>query len=221
MKSVINPDIFRHTAVTTEGFNNLCTIVHPIRSEGQYTGEIFIKKQFAGSFQLTIHEKSESTQTDIDISMFDPLNTRKIKGIPRNQFSMSKDGYVVIFASGHHEGAYLRITIPGEEDREVFDTRKLGKDDLVVFRPFHPGKYKLLNRLDGREAYFVIEEKKERGYVNPAKLEPVTIPLTPRGFEMPKNAMLAPFQAMVIKPDIDCSLLLEMEKPEEQKASAK
>lgn len=103
-----------------------------------------------------------------------------------------------------------------QKDSEAFDTRKLGKDDLVVFRPFHPGKYKLLNRLAGQETSFAIEEKKDGGYINPAKLEPVTIPLTSKGFEMPKNG-IQPFQAIVIKPDIDCSLLLEMEKPRGKK----
>jgi len=220
MKSVINPNIFRHTAVASEGFNNLCTIVHPLRKEGEYTGEIFLKKQCMGSFQLVINEKSESTQADIDVSLFDPLNIRKNKGISPNQFEMSTDGYVVIYASGHHNGVHVRITGSGDQkDSEEFDTRKLGKDDLVVFRPFHPGKYKLLNRLAGQEASFAIEEKKDGGYINPAKLEPVTIPLTTKGFEIPENKIL-PFQAMVIKPDIDCSLVLEMEKPRGKKKKA-
>jgi len=222
MKSVINPNIFRHTAVASEGFNNLCTIVHPLGKEGQYNGEVFIKKQCVGSFQLIIQEKSDHTQADIDVSLFDPLNISKIMGIPRNHFEMSKGGYVVIYASGHHNGAYVTITRSGEKaESKEFDTRKLGKDDLVVFRPFHPGKYKLTNKLDGKEASFAIEEKKERGYTNPAKLGPVTIPLTLKGFELPGNGTLHPFQAMIIKPDIACSLLMEMEKPKEQKKKAK
>jgi hypothetical protein len=222
MKSVINPNIFRHTAVASEGFNNLCTIVHPLGKEGQYNGQVFIKKQYVGSFQLTIQEKSESTQADIDVSSFDPLYLRKDHGSPGNHFEMSKGGYVVIYASGHHDGAYVTISRSGEKaDSKEFDTRKLGKDDLVVFRPFHPGKYKLLNKLDGKQASFSIEEKKERGYTNPAKLEPVTVPLTLKGFELPGNGTLHPFQAMVIKPDIACSLVMEMEKPKEHKKKAK
>jgi hypothetical protein len=221
MKAVINPNIFRHTAVASEGFNNLCTIIHPFRKEGAYNGEIFLKKQCMGSFQLIIHEKSEITQADIDVSLFDPLNVRKKNGVLPDQFEMSKEGYVVIYASGHHNGVHVSITGSGaQKDSETFDTRKLGKDDLVVFRPFHPGKYKLLNRLAGQEASFTIEEKKNGGYINPAKLEPVTIPLTAKGFEIPKDG-IQPFQAMVIKPDIDCSLVLEMEKPRSKKKKAK
>jgi hypothetical protein len=119
---------------------------------------------------------------------------------------------MVIYTSGHHNGAHVRLSSQGEKgDTVVFDTRKPGKDDLVVFRPFHPGKYKLTNRLDGRSAAFVIEEKKD-GYVNPSKLEPVTIPLTASGFEMPRNTGVSPFQALIIKPDTECSLVMEMEK---------
>jgi hypothetical protein len=212
MTSVFNPNLFRHTTVTSDRFNNLCTIIHPLKKEGQYTGEVFIKKQFLGSFQLTLDEKFEPTQADIDISMFDPLQIRKDKTMPPRQFEITKDGYVVIYVSGHHDGAYVRIMSSDEKgEKEVFDTRKLGKDDIVVFRPFHPGKYKLLNKSDGQETSIIIEEQKE-SYANPAKLAPVEIPLTVKGFTSNKSFSVSPFQAIIIKPEIDCSLTLELEK---------
>jgi hypothetical protein len=54
-----------------------------------------------------------------------------------------------------------------------------------------------------------------------AKLEPVPVPLTSKEFELPGKGTLHPFQAMIIKPDIACSLVMEMEKPKEQQKKAK
>jgi hypothetical protein len=213
MKSIINPNLFRHTDVSSDGFNNLCTLIHPVHEDGLYTGEVYIGKLFAGSFELTVGGGSEATQADIDVSAFDPLYRRKCEENPEKRFGMSKEGCLVIYTSGHHNGAHVRVyRSDKEKNHVVFDTRKPGKDDLVVFRPFHPGRYKLFNRLDGRSAEFVIEEKKE-GYVNPVKLEPLTIPLTASGFEIPGNFSVSPFQALIIRPETECSLVMEIEKP--------
>ena len=199
MKTVINQHLFRHFETKSAAFNNLCTIIHKLADEGIYVGEVVQDKRLLGSFRLTYDKKSESSQVNIDLSMFDALFRANVPGLPEtSDFTVGRDGYVVFHASGHHTGLYVKLTkVSKEKGSPGFDSRKLGKGDLVALRLLQPGSYTITNEPGGQKASLTVLHAENRQYPDPRKLEPARITLSDKGFN-PEKVENWPGQALVI-----------------------
>jgi len=199
MKTVINQHLFRHFETKSAAFNNLCTIIHKLADEGLYVGEVVQDKRLLGSFRLTYDRKGELSQVNIDLSMFDALFRANVPGIPEtSNFAVGKDGYVVFYASGHHTGLYVKLTkVSKEKGSPGFDSRKLGKDDMVALRLWQPGSYTITSEPGGQKASLTVLHAENRQYPDPRKLEPARITLSDKGFN-PAKIEKWPVQALVI-----------------------
>ena len=222
MRSIINDNLFRHVSASTDKLNSLCTIIHKLKSEGIYRGEVYLKEQFLGNFKINYNSKTQTSQINIDTSLFDP--TYKT---PRTQLSLSGplevgiDGYVVFHVSGHHNGIYIRIRkVTEKKEEDYFDSRKLGKGDMAVFRVIYPGEYFIQNTTKSQTFQFTVKEEKEGKYPHPSKLQPLTIVLTEKNFES-KKAEVYPLQAILIKAETDCLLKLEYQKSNKDRKKVK
>jgi hypothetical protein len=199
MNSAINRHFFRHVRTRTEGFNNLCTLIHKVEEEGRYTGEVYLQKIFLGSFTLTVGQTT-ATQLQIDLSSFDPISEINLKKeMSANPcFEVMKDGHVVFYLSGPQEGCYVTLSASdGKRTRVVFDSKNLDKGDMVVFRPTVPGNYRIKNELGGQVLEVAVKKYGAHKYPDPNKLKPSSVGLAARGFE-PDAIQTSPMQAVLI-----------------------
>jgi hypothetical protein len=95
----------------------------------------------------------------------------------------------------------------------VFDSRRLGADDLFAVTLARPGVYAVANRLtDGRAkitvAYPTVGDKP---FVPPP---PVEIACGARGFD-PVNVSLKPGQGVVFRPGVPSRVTIELERPDD------
>jgi len=201
MTALFNPHLFKHREAATAGFNNLCTIIHRIREPGEYFGRVVCRDQLLGAFKLTCGKEATATQVDIDVSKFDAVlrAAANAESPCPERLSLSPDGHVVFFAGGHHNGVYVTLARAEQhEQKVVFDSRKLDSGDLVVFRLFYPGAYRVTDRAGAAVLHLRVREEEDGRYPQLAKLPPVTVTLSERGFDPPKVEKW-PTQALLIR----------------------
>lgn len=221
MTALFNPNLFKHREAASAGFNNLCTIIHRIREPGEYFGNVVCRDQLLGTFKLTCEKEATATQVDIDVSKFDAvLRAAAHAGSPcPERLSLSPDGHVVFFASGHHNGVYVTLAKAGQREQAVvFDSRKLDAGDLAVFRLFYPGAYRVADRAGAATLHLRVREEEDGRYPQLAKLPPVTVTLSERGFDPPKLEKW-PAQALVIRFEKPGALELMSEDLEAKRAA--
>jgi hypothetical protein len=221
MNTVINQHLFRHRESKSSAFNNLCTLIHKLPEEGIYAGEVVQGKRLLGSFRLTCDAKNDSSQVNIDLSSFDALFRANLPQLRHaTDFAVGKDGYMVLHASGHHDGLYVRLTkLAKEKPSPAFDSRRLEKGDLVAFRLWQPGAYTITNEPGGQKAALSVRETDSGKYPDLTKLEPVRVTLSDRGFE-PAKVEKWPAQALVVTLETSGSLTLHSTKEPPVKVGA-
>jgi hypothetical protein len=210
MNTVINPYLFRHRQTKSAAFNNLCTIVHRSTEEGVYAGEVGQGRRVLGTFRLTCDAKSESSQVNIDLSTFDAVFRANVPDLPApGNYTVSKDGYVVFHASGHHDNLYVKLTkVSKEKGEPTFDSRRLDKGDIVAFRLWHPGSYTITNEPGGQKAALTVLNADNRKHPDLTKQQPVRVRLSDKGFD-PAKIEKWPAQALVITIDTQAALNLQ------------
>jgi hypothetical protein len=225
MQSVINQNIFKHQGGASSGMNNLVTVIHLLKMEGGFRGEVYFGESRIANFQIKYRKELEAnTQIDIDASGFDPIYSRMMKRavVDRDKvFEVGGDGYVVFHVSGHQGGVHFMLyTINERREEAYFDSRKLGSGDMVVLRPVYPGKYVVQNEA-GNELMELEVKKAENGrYYHPSKLEPKQLKLQKGGFET-KKVELWPLQALVIVTEVDASIVLKYMENRKQERERK
>lgn len=200
MNATINRDIFKHLNTNSQGFNNLCTIIHLIAAEGQYTGQVYLQGNLLGAFSLVSDASVTDTQVQIDVSTFDHVSQVNLKNQvdPNPSYSVGKGGYMLLYASGPQDGFYVTLsTNAGNTATVVFDTRDLNNGDLAIFRPVTPGSYTLTNDKGTQQASITVQSYPDHQYPNPATLNPIAANLTAAGF-VPNSITLSPLQALVV-----------------------
>jgi hypothetical protein len=223
MNTAINQNLFRHRETKSAAFNNLCTIIHKLPGEGIYRGEVVQGKRSQGTFHITCDPTTESSQVNIDLSAFDALFRANVPGLPQTtEFAVGKEGYIVFHATGHHDGLYVKLTkLPKEKQAPVFDSRQLGKGDIVAFRLWHAGPYTITNELGGQKASVAVRDAENGKYPDLTKMDPVRVTLSDKGFD-PARIEKWPVQALVVSLETTASLTLRSAKePTEQSSSAK
>jgi len=219
MKTVINQHLFRHSETKSAAFNNLCTIIHKLADEAVYAGEVVQNKRLLGSFRLTYDRKNELSQVNIDLSAFDALFRANMPDLQKtSDYAVGKDGYVVFHASGHHSGLYVKLTkVSKEKETPSFDSRRLGKGDLVAFRLWQPGSYTIRNEPGNQEASLTVLNAENRQYPDLTKLQPVRVTLSDKRFD-PDRIEKWPVQALVISIETPAALTLQSTKPPQEKS---
>ncbi len=210
MNTVINQHVFRHRETSSAALNNLCTIIHKLAEEGVYTGQVVQGKRLLGIFQLAYDRKHEPSQVNLDLSTFDALFGANVPNLPKtDKFTVGRDGYVVFHASGHHGDLHVTLTrVQEKKAAPVFDSRKLGKGDMVAFRLWHPGAYVITNEPGGQTASLIVVSAEDGKYRDPTKLEPVRVTLSDKGFDRVRIEQ-GPLQALVISIETNAALILK------------
>ena len=210
MNPVINQNLFRHQDTASAGINNLCTVIHQLKTEGVFLGEVIHGKRLLGTFQLQYQKSFDESQVNVDLSRFDDLlRANDLENGYGPQLELGQEGYVVFFATGHHDGLYVKLTrIDIEKPVLSFDSRKLTDGDMVVLRLWHPGLYTLTNDLGKQKASLKVVGAVDGKFRNPAKLDPSKATLTERGFE-PDYLEKSATQALVVEIKAPASLTLK------------
>jgi hypothetical protein len=211
MNPVFNQNLFRHKNTSSSQLNNLCTVIHKFKSEGSYLGEVFLGKTHMGSFTVRCSKNFANPQVNVDASMFDRIyaNSKKLATVHNQSFEVRAEGFIVFYASGHHDGFYLTLKRAGEKEPEnYFDSRKLSDGDMIAIRLIYPGEYELKNEPGNQSMNIFVRKAEDGKYHHPSKLPPKTIDLADRGFPE-KNLTLEPLQALVINAKVDCSIKLQ------------
>jgi hypothetical protein len=224
MNTVINQYLFRHREVTSAAFNNLCTIIHRVREEGVYAGEVVQLKRQLGTFRVTCDAKHEASQVNIDLSTFDTLFRANVPDLPvPGNYALGKGGYFVLHASGPHDNLYVTLTkLSKDKGGPSFDSRRLQKEDFVAFRLWYPGSYTITNEPGGQKATLIVLGGENHKYPDLTKQAPVQVTLTDKGFE-PAKVEKWPAQALIISLETSASLILRsvMEPPAPKKTKRK
>jgi hypothetical protein len=189
--------------------------------EGVYSGEVVHGKRLLGTFRLTCDAKNDSSQVNIDLSSFDSLYCANLPQVQhRTDFAVGKDGYLVLHASGHHDGLYVKLTKLAKEKRSTcFDSRHLEKGDLIAFRLWQPGAYTIINEPGGQKATLSVREADDGKYPDLTKLEPMRVTLSDKGFD-PAKIEKWPVQALVVSLETSASLSLHSTKEPAGKTEA-
>jgi hypothetical protein len=212
MKNVLNQALFRHRGSATEGFNNLCIIIHQLRDEGTYFGEVQRAKQSVGSFTLRFDKKLPSHEVHVDAAKFDQLFNRGSRAQPvERSFEVGGEGYVILYTSGAHTDLRIKLHRRDEKNVEVvYDTARLTSGDMVVFRLLVPGTYRIGHAKE--KHIMTLAVRSPDGGKYPAtlgKLPPIHAKLTQRGFE-PAKVDPWPLQALIIQVDVPGALRADL-----------
>lgn len=210
MNPVINQNLFRHQDTASAGINNLCTVIHQLKTEGVFLGEVVHDKRLLGTFQLRYQKSFNESQVNVDLSRFDDLlRANDLDDGYGPALELGQEGFVVFFATGHHDGLSVKLTrIDVEKPILTFDSRKLGAGDMVVLRLWHPGQYALANELGKQKASLKVVGAVDGKFKNPAKLDPTKVTLSDGGFE-PAYLEKSATQALVVEIKAPASLTLK------------
>jgi hypothetical protein len=211
MKNALNPSLFTHQTGVTEGFNNLCTIIHQLHDEGVYFGEVQRGRHLLGTFNLSFDKKLPPHQVHIDAASFDPLfKNQTTDRAPATRFELGGQGYVVLYTSGNHTDLRVKLHRRDETKTELsYDTAKLCTGDMVVFRLWTPGTYRVRHTTEKHAMTLKVRSAEGGKYpVSLGKFAPVTVKLTPRGFE-PAQSEQWPLQALIVQTEIAGALKVE------------
>lgn len=212
MKSIINQNLFKHKNSASNSINNLCTVIHKLDEEGVYVGEVFQEKNYLGNFRIAYKKEFENPQVTIDASMFDPVYYKMLQkaNIPKQkELQVGMEGYVVFYVSGHHDGVYFTLKMIDEKkEKEIFDSRRVGKGDMVVFRLLYPGDYLILDEIKKTSTELTVKKVEDDKYPHPSKIKPKSIEVTAKGFKLNRIEVL-PLQAIIFSPESECSLKVE------------
>jgi hypothetical protein len=213
MNTVINQHLFRHRETSSAALNRLCTVIHKLAEEGVFEGRVVQGKRLLGIFRLAYDRQQEPQQVNIDLSAFDALFRANAPKLPdTDKFTVGGAGYIVFHASGHHDDLYVTLTrVQEKKAAPVFDSRKLGKGDIVAFRPWHPGTYAIKNELGSQTASLTVMNAENVKYRDPTKLEPVRVTLSDKGFDR-EPIEQGPLQALVVSIETRAALTLKSVK---------
>jgi hypothetical protein len=221
MKNVLNPALFAHRSGNTEGFNNLCTIIHQLRDEGTYVGELQRGKYPIGTFTLRFDKKLPGNEVHIDAAKFDVLfDKESCEQSREGNFEVGGQGYVVFYTSGSHADLRVKLYRRAEKKAELsYDSALLSAGDMVVFRLGTPGAYRVQHMTEKHTMMLVVRAAARGKYpVGLGKFLPMNVRLTPRGFD-PSKAEQWPLQALIIQVEIAGALRVEfLEKSASKKA---
>jgi hypothetical protein len=213
MSTVINQNLFRHHDTRSAAFNNLCTVIHRLAEEGDYLGEVVSGKRLLGTFRLRHARAGGESQVNIDLSWFDEVFAANTpRGGGSREYTVGQDGYVVFHVSGHHTGLYVTLTrIQEKKTAPSFDSRKLGKGDILALRLWNPGAYTVINEPGGQQATITVRGANDGKTYEPSKLQPINVTLTEKGFN-PETIDQAAFQALIINLETSAALIVKHEK---------
>ena len=219
MATVINQNLFRHQDTASAGINNLCTVIHQVKTEGVFLGEVVHDKRLLGTFELRYQKSFDESQVNVDLSRFDDLlRANDFDDDYGPKLELGQEGYVVFYATGHHDGLYVKLTrIDVEKPVLTFDSRKLGAGDMVVLRLWHPGQYTLANELGKQKASLKVAGAVDGKFRDPRKLDPAKVTLSDGGFD-PNYLEKAATQALIVEIKTAASLTLKR-LPDDKKPS--
>src|SRR5438093_3022751 len=127
MNAAIRQDLFRHRDTASAALNNLCTVIHKCAAEGAYEGEVGQGERVLGRFRLRCEKNVQTTQVNVDLSMFDDLfRTTTAARAHATDLAVGPEGFAVFHASAHHQRLWVTLTkIAGDKEVLEFDSRKL------------------------------------------------------------------------------------------------
>jgi hypothetical protein len=180
--------------------------MHKLPSEGVYHGHVYAGHDLLGTFVLTYDKTSTEAQAHIDLSAFDTfiqLNLNKKPLDSNTPFAVGKDGIVVFFISGAQKNLHATLSYNG---KKVYETRKLDKNDVAVFRLVTQGHY-VLSDEEGHRMTVSVNAADNGKYPDLRRQAAVNVTLKADGFS-PSKAAINPLQILVVALEVNASLNL-------------
>ncbi len=164
MITKINTRLFNVKVFDSGSLGPLDMVFHHFTSPGSY--QVIIKHNGKNilNFGLSVEERSEVMQLDIDLAQMirkADMRSEKIcvKSRPKSVYTMSSQGYITFFASSGKDYSALVVT---DEGKMVFDNIKLQNNDIYALSLLEPGTYSVKNVNGNASGKITVSLKKDK-----------------------------------------------------------
>jgi hypothetical protein len=231
---VINRYMFSQENFDSGSLTVLATLVHKFSEEGTYHGTVFRGSKVVGQFSIIVCQTTTSTssncdeqiaqetdidefkkQIHIDLKFLDLPVHQHLESLECNCFKLNLSGYAVFYVSTGKGGYAVEIKKVGLNcgPELVFDSRKLGVDDLFAVTVLRPGSYSITNTIT-----------KAKGELSVAYPEIGKIPRNPQTITIecdqksitPNKIRINPTQGIVFSFKKSSRIKIELIEPEDK-----
>ena len=195
-----NLSLFTQTDVDSAALTVHVAVGHAFGAPGRYTGSVLRGKETVGSFLVDVDPECRDLQANIDLA-----------GVGSAAYRVSPQG-VVLFHVGSGAGGLAALVGPIDDQvrREVFDSRKLGKGDIIAVTLLRPGTYRATFGRGGASLRVAFPDPK-RG-IRP--MDPVVFEASEDGLQ-PDGAELQPTQGQLYRLGSAGRLRIELVEPDD------
>jgi hypothetical protein len=210
-----NLSLFTQTDVDSAALTVHVAVGHAFPTPGRYTGSVLLGKETVGSFLLDVDAECRDMQADIDLagggSVASGIAPRQLSAEHGRAFRVSPQG-MVLFHVGSGPGGLAARVGPVDEQlrREAFDSRKLGKSDIIAVTLLRPGTYRATFGRGGANLRVAYPDPK-RGM---RPMDPVVFEASEDGLQ-PDGAELQPTQGQLYRLGSGGRLRIELVEPDD------
>jgi hypothetical protein len=215
----VNHRLFTQTSVDSGSLTMLGVVIHRFPEPGDYLGAVERGSE-TRSFRLRVDAGSSAMQADVDLAT---LGTAPIsaddcgcKGPPSPDdrvVVVNPAGYVVFYVSSGAGGYVVRVGRLEHPDAAVFDSTRLGTDDLFAVTLIRPGTYSV--RSVGGEARGEIVVAYPRAGEQPHRPDrPVEIVCTEKAFR-PAKIKVQAAQGQLYRFRAPSRIAIELSEPDD------
>lgn len=229
---MINRFMFEQIDFDSGSLTVLASVVHKFSEEGEYHGTVFRGSDVVGRFGIIVCEKSETTsnccneqyqlapdgfknQVTIDLKCLDLPSDQQLQSLDCNCFKLNPGGFAVFYVSTGKGGYAVEIKKVRSqcEPQHVFDSRKLGIDDLFDVTVLRPGSYSITNVLTKAKGELAVAYP-EMGKI-PKNPKPITIECDEKNM-IPNKIKINPTQGLVFSFKKQSRIKIELTKPKDR-----
>lgn len=213
MKAKVNIQLFKTTTFDSGALGMLGMVLHQFRSAGNYRAAIMEDGRPVTDVDFEVNEKSEVMQLDIDLAQaVRNAKTRpedcRCKSHMQGTMVVSTKGYVLFHAS---LGDGYSVTVSKAGEKVVFDSTKLGIDDLFAVSLLEPATYSMRNTI-GSAAGEIIVSLTPKMAKQIKNLETRYIDVNEKKFS-PERIELTSSQGLVFRIRDTARILIEKKSP--------
>lgn len=134
-------DVILQQEFDSAALTPLCCLVHSVKEQGLYIGEVARGKETVGTFRVQAVGDGAAHQANIDLAL--------VRGSQHDSRLVLAGGALVFHCSSGTAGYSVKVWRNQGGRRKVeFDSRKLGADDLFTVTLLHPGDWEVVGEDD-------------------------------------------------------------------------
>jgi hypothetical protein len=221
---MLNRFIFSIVNLDSASLTMLASVIHCFPEIGNYDGVVFRGADIVGRFQIkvvdnTLPETGDLTeprkQVNIDLRALDLPVADQFESMVCNCFQVKTGGYVVFSVSTGPGGYAVEIKKTGSKcgSTKVFDSRKLGEQDLFAATVLRPGTYCITNA-ETKKCSELVVAYPEMGKI-PKQPQPVLVECTPNEIS-PEKIAIKPTQPLLFSFKVPSRITIALTKPEDR-----